>query len=207
MKKSIIAAGAASLAVAAMPVVGVFATDDLGPIVDNIQVTIDSACSVTATNSVNDYSVNMTNSQLKSDIGSTTMTVKCNDAKGWQLNAVGSGPAVDKTVLQAAAPSGSTSVGTDIATGTATSGATSNWAMKVTSDKAIAPFTGFASVPSSATPVAKDTVPTNNPDATTGLDKGVSVQTTYQVWISASQQAGTYTGQVTYTLVHPAATI
>lgn len=188
MKKKLIAAGAASLAVAAMPVVGVFAAT--GTVVtDTVEVTINSACTIDSTNATNSYSATMTNGQLKSDFGSTTMSISCNDAAGWHVTAVGSGAdATDKTAMNATAD------GTDIATGTATSGAASNWAMKVTGGTATG-FTTFSAVPGSATDVAKSTVSTSQSE----------IVTTYQVFISATQQADTYTGQVTYTLTHPAA--
>ena len=173
---------------AALPVVGVFAATGT-TVTDTVQVSISSACSITSTNAANTYSATMTNGQLKSDFGSTTMTIACNDAGGWHVTAVGSGAdATDKTAMNA------TGSGTDIATGTATSGATSNWAMKVSGTGATG-FTTFATVPSSATDVAKGTTSVS----------GGTLTTTYQVFISATQQADTYTGQVTYTLAHPAA--
>ena len=186
MKKLAIAG--ASVALAAMPVVGVFAATGT-TVTDTVQVTIDSACTITSTQAANTYSDTMTNGQLKSDFGSTEMTINCNDPAGWHITAVGSGAdATDKTAMNA------TGSGTDIATGTATSGAASNWAMKVTGTGATG-FTTFAAVPSSATNVATGS----------GSVSGAVLNTYYQVFISATQQADTYTGQVTYTLAHPAA--
>lgn len=193
MKKSIIVTGAASLAVAATPVVGVFAATGT-TVTDTVQVTINEACSITSTNASNTYSKTMTNSQLLSSddndgFGSTQMSISCNNAGGWHLTAVGSGAdSKDKTAMNA------TGSGTDIATGTATSGDTSNWAMKVTGGTAIESFLSYRSVPSSAIDAAKSTVSTS----------GSVVNTGYRVWISATQQADTYTGQVTYTLASPA---
>ena len=189
MLKSKIIAGTsiATLAAIAFPVAS-FATTGT-TVTDTVEVTINTACSITSTNLANTYSATMTNSQLKSDIGSTSMTVNCNDAAGWHVTAVGSGAdASDKTAMNA------TGSGTDIATGTATSGDTSNWAMKVTGTGATG-FTTFAAVPASATNVATGS----------GSVAGATLTTTYQVFISVTQQADTYTGQVTYTLAHPAA--
>lgn len=178
----------ASAVVAALPVAGVFAATGT-TLTDTVQVTIDSACLITSSQMANTYSDTMTNGQLKSDFGSTEMTINCNDASGWHVTAVGSGAdATDKTAMNA------TGAGTDIVTGTATSGATSNWAMKVTGSTATG-FTTFSAVPGSATDVAKSTVATS----------GSEIVTTYQVFVSATQQADTYTGQVTYTLLHPSA--
>lgn len=171
---------------ATLPTIGVFAATGT-TVTDTVEVTIDSACTITTTNLSNTYSATMTNGQLKSDFGSTNMTINCNDAGGWHLTAVGTGAdASDKTVMNA------TSTGTDIATGTATSGNTSNWAMKVTGTGATG-FTTFQPIPSVATNVAGDDNPVAN----------ATLNTTYQVFISSTQQADTYTGQVTYTLAHP----
>lgn len=186
MKKSIIVTGAASLAVAAMPMVGVFAVDGTA-VTDTVKVTIDSACTITTDSASNTYSDTMTNGQLKSNFGSTQMTINCNDHAGWYLTAVGSGADTnDKTAMNA------TGSGTDIATGTATSGDASNWAMQVTGTGATG-FTTFAKIPSSATNVATGAGPVSDGALTTK----------YQVFISDTQQADTYTGQVTYTLTHP----
>ncbi len=185
MKK--IAIAGTSVALAALPMAGVFAATGT-TVTDTVQVTINSSCLITTTNAANTYSATMTNGQLKSDFGSTSMSIACNDAGGWHVTAVGTG--ADATVKTAMNATGS---GTDIATGTATSGATSNWAMKVTGTGATG-FTSFAAVPSSATDVATQS----------GAVSGATLTTTYQVFISATQQADTYTGQVTYTLAHPA---
>ena len=192
MKKSILAvAGLAAVAGVVGPVAGAFAADGNLSTTDTVKVTIDSACSLTATGNTNAYTVTMTNSSLKSDIGSTTINIKCNDASGWNLTAVGAGEATDKTEMKAGDD------GTNIVTGKATSGANSNWAFKVTGDKAMTAYTSFAEIPSTAAKVAGDNSETN-------MTNGTNLTTTYQVWISATQEADTYTGKVTYTLSHPA---
>ena len=193
IKKKKLAVLGTSVVLAMLSVVGVSAADPddggdpFGTVVkDTVRVAINLACTITSTNAANTYSATMTNGQLKSDFGSTTMTINCNHAGGWQLIAAGSGAdASDKTAMNA------TGSGTDIATGTAISGATSNWAMKVTGDGADG-FTTFTAVPSSSI-------------VASGTDSvaGATLTTTYQVFISATQQADTYTGQVTYTLFHP----
>ena len=71
---------------AAFPVVGVFAASGT-TVTDTVQVTIEDSCTITTTNASNTYSATMTNNQLKSDLGSTSMTITCNDASGWHLTA------------------------------------------------------------------------------------------------------------------------
>ena len=58
MKKTLIA-GAASVALAAMPVLGVFAADTLTPITDTVTVTIDSACSLSGTGATPSATMNI----------------------------------------------------------------------------------------------------------------------------------------------------
>ena len=83
--------------------------------------------------------------------------------------------------------------GTDIASGPATSGATSNWAFKLSGTGVVAAYQSFTTVPASATKVA-----TSNAAASE-----VEIDTGYQVYISATQQADTYEGKVTYTVACP----
>ncbi len=204
MKKSLLTAGLASVAIAAMPVVGVFAASG-STVTDTVQVTINSACSITTSGNAGTgadagaftYTKTMTNGQLLNTedtdgFGSTAMTINCNDHGGWHVTAVGSGAdANDKTVMNAS------STGTDIATGTAISGATSNWAFKVTGAVGTTTsdyHTNYAAVPSTAQDVA----------VSASSSAGSVINTHYQVWISPAQEADTYTGQVTYTLAHPA---
>lgn len=192
MKKSLIATGAAAVALAAMPVLGAFAD-----VTDTVRITIDGACSVggstsTPTSGGVTLTETMTNGSLKTwDADGTNggkLIVSCNNASGWNVKAVGASTGGDNTVMVQSAS------GTPIATGTATSGPTSNWAFKVSGPGAVAAYTSFAAVPGSATKVASS----NNPGSEVEIDTG------YQVWVSATQEADTYTGKVTYTVAQGA---
>ena len=216
MKKSIIATGAASLALAAMPVVGVFAATS--NITDEIEITIAKECAIktTATDPTQgigdgtttsqQFSATMQNGELKVLGGSTgegaasgdssVIDVVCNDsatsgdATSWKLTAVGGDGTNASTVLDAATS------GTDIVTGTATSGTTSNWAMKVEGATGLdiqGGFDSFRAVPGTAAVVA-----------TGNGTKAGAFTASYQVYIGTSQEADTYTGHVTYTLTNPA---
>lgn len=192
MKKSLIATGAAAVALAAMPALGAFAD-----VTDTVVLTIQSACSVGQTSSTAGAGktiteTNAVNSHLYTydadGSAGGTLKVTCNDASGWNVKAVGSSTGSDKTVM---VPTGS---GTPIATGTAESGATSNWMFKVAGTGAVSGYTSWAAVPSTATKVA-----TSNTTVSEG-----TINTGYQVWVSATQQADTYTGSVTYTVAQGA---
>ena len=185
-------------------------------------ITVESTCSMTATvntahtatlvNGI--YSGSYTTNNTKpyeEGIGETTIQTFCNDQNGYAIYAIGfTNDTLGNTVLQGAGLSSTY----DIATGTATSGTAgndvSNWAMKVTAvasdaNNTYTPsiqngFSSFSAVPSSYTKVAKLDKAT---DAKAGTNLGSTIKTTYAAYISNTQPAGTYTGQVKYVLVHP----
>ena len=192
MKKSLIATGAAAVALAAMPVLGAFAD-----VTDTVRITINDSCSVggetATTGSGVTLTETMTNGSTKVwDANGTAggkLVVSCNDAGGWNITAVGTGAdATNKNYMNAA------TTGTDIATGEATSGAASNWAFKLAGTGVVSNYTSFRAVPASATKVATS----NDPGS------AVVINTGYQVYVSATQEADTYEGKVTYTVAQGA---
>ena len=177
-------------------------------VVDQINITVPVSCTISGTG-MNTHNAEIQNNTYTADIGATTLHAFCNDSAGFAVYAVGyTDNEFGKNVLTNATL-GSTY---DIATGTAESGNTSNWAMKL----AIAgdsgdttgtnvfsldnSFGGYHNVPAEYTKVAHKNSAT---DMTTGTG-GVKLTTTYAAFINKTQPAGTYTGQVKYTLVHPA---
>ncbi len=194
MKKSIIATGATAALLAAMPVLGAYAD-----VTDTVTITINGSCSVGGTTATTGAGVSlsetMTNGSLKTwDADGTAggkLVVSCNDANGWNVKAVGASTGSDNTVMVP------TSSGTPIATGTADSGATSNWAFKVSASDSgliVSPYNSYAAVPASAQKVASSGAAASS----------VQINTGYQVWVSATQEADTYTGKVTYTVAQGA---
>lgn len=195
MKKSLIATGAASLALAAMPVVGAFAA---GTVTDTVILTIQGSCSVggAAGSSSNTGKTieepNAVNNHLytydATAASGGTLKVSCNASNGWNVKAVGAGTGSSVTNMDA------TGSGTEIATGTTFSGGTSAWGFKLASGGTgvtVADGYGtFTAVPGTATKVASGTA---------AISEG-TIYTGYQVWVSATQQADTYTGKVTYTI-------
>lgn len=216
MKKSIIATGAASLALAAMPVVGVFAEPDAGSpsVVDNVTVVINESCTFQA-KSGTDTVVNPTDGSItrnfskNATLGSTVYLG--DEAQG------GSGAQGTAVTIEGVCNSdgGSTKTGTwtisalgsnsakmiktggtgagdpdNIPTGTATSGTDSAWAMKIVSSTT-GGFGSWKEVPSaSATPVHSGTAD----------GESFSFKPQYQVYVGTEQASGTYTGTVTYTI-------
>lgn len=94
MKKMLIATGVASLAVAAMPVVGVFAADDLD-VVDTIKVTVDSSCTFRAsgdgtldgTYTAHGSNGETVNPSISGGTNVHTFNVFCNNNKGYTVTA------------------------------------------------------------------------------------------------------------------------
>ena len=83
MKKTLIA-GAASLAFAATPVFGVFATNPAA-LTDTLQVTVAVSCTFSRTTGEGTYSKTMTANQLDTEFGSSTFTSHCNNGKGYTI--------------------------------------------------------------------------------------------------------------------------
>lgn len=189
---------------------------DNDSVVDEINITVPVSCTLSGTGQ-NSHNAEINNGQYNSAIGETTLKAFCNDNNGFAIYAIGFTDNEDGKNVLTNATLGSTY---DIETGTAITGNNSQWAMKlsiVTSPTPAYPiiiagstddaekeqgdpdFTTFQSVPDDYTLVAKRTSGTD-----TGTSaEGATLKSTYQAYISQAQPAGTYTGQVKYTLVHP----
>ena len=180
----------------------VSADDD--SVVDEINITVPVSCTLSGTG-MNTHNAEINNGQYNSAIGETTLKAFCNDNEGFAIYAIGyTDNEEGKNVLT------NSTLGSnyDIVTGTATSGNNSNWAMKLSTITSPTPtypiaiqnsFDAFHNVPNDYTLIAKRISGTD-----TGTSaEGSTLKTTYQAYISKTQPAGTYTGQVKYTLVHP----
>lgn len=186
MNKSIIATGATAVVLSAMPILGAFAD-----VTDTVILTINGSCSVGQSSATGGGGKTIeqtaTNNQKYTwDADGTqggTIKVTCNDSDGWQVKAVGSSAGSPVTAMAG------TNGGTSIATGTAESGATSNWMFKVAGIGTVDDYEAWAAIPATATVIA---------EGNAAISEG-AINTGYQVWVSATQPAGTYTGRVTYT--------
>ena len=177
-------------------------------VVDRAMIGVPPSCTMSGTG-MNSHNADIPNGTVNSAIGETNVNVFCNDDAGYAIYAIGYTDDTDgKTVLT----SSTLGSGSDIITGTATgpvgNNDVSNWAMKLSTQTSPTPaypvtiqnsFDSFHTVPSEYTLVAKRST---NTDAGTNAT-GSNFKTTYQAYISSEQLAGTYVGQVKYTLVHP----
>ena len=86
MKKLIIA-GSASLALAAMPMVGVFAADPAA-LTDTLKITVNESCTFEHKSGDGSYTHAMAANALNAEFGTSTFTSACNNGKGYDINAV-----------------------------------------------------------------------------------------------------------------------
>ena len=179
-----------------------YATSDNTDAVDDVSITVPVSCSMEGTG-MNSHNANIVNGTYQADIGSTTLKAFCNDEEGFAIYAIGfTDDEYGKTVLTNSTL-GSTY---DIATGTATSGSTSNWAMKLATNTSATyaltldnGFGSYSSVPATYTKVAHRDSGTDTGTSATGSE----LTSTYAAYMNQTQPAGTYSGKVKYTMVHP----
>ena len=206
----------------------VFADDT--SVVDELNITVPVSCTISGTG-MNTHNANINNGLYVPDIGSTTLHAFCNDNNGFAIYAAGyTGNEVGGTnsnKLVGTTASNNATIESGIAT-IAGDPDVSNWAMKLTMtqdsgdtstdnaftiDSALnealpsqaesgatqAPFSNYHVVPNEYVKVAHKNSGTDMTE-TTG---GAKLTTTYAAYISKTQPADTYSGQVIYTLVHP----
>ncbi len=187
-----------------------FVSADNDSVVDEINITVPISCTLSGAG-MNTHNANIVNGTYTADIGTTTLKAFCNDNNGFAIYAAGyTGNEIGGTNSNKLVGTSASSNAT-IDTGTATSAGnpdTSNWAMKLTTPSSPTPtypitldngFGSYSAVPNTYTKVA-------HRDSSTDIGtnaEGATLTTTYAAYISKTQPADTYTGQVIYTLVHP----
>ena len=198
MKKSIIAAGAASVALAAMPIVSTFATTTVGPVNDAITAVIDNGCTISDSTEDKHVNINVTPGSVATTSAAASISVICNNSS-WHIQAAGAGTGGSATnvLFNAGDDSESTTDDSEIATGTATEGTTSNWAFNIanpslpTNVTKATGYTSWAAIPASATNIIDGAAPAT-----------VTINTQYRVYAKTGEVPGTYTGKVAYTVVY-----
>lgn len=193
-------------------------------VMDQINITVPISCTMSGTG-MNTHNAEILNGDYASNIGETIIKAFCNDNNGFAIYAIGyTDDIYGKNVL-----TDSTLDSTyDIITGTAMAPVggndVSNWAMKLSTLSSPAPtypliiagstddidkeqgdldYSMFQEVPNNYTKVAYRKFATDINPSGQDTAEGSTLKTTYQAYISRAQPAGTYVGQVKYTLVHP----
>ena len=191
--------------------------------VSTASITIDESCTMFGTTNTAHTAdlVNGTYSgtNYPNGIGQTTLKVFCNDSNGFAIYAIGyTNDEYGNNKLHWSGATSTSDITNDINTGIYSSGATtSSWSMKLsavagtyaaTIDDGVSAnnnstdnFTNWHIVPTEYKRVAYRTSGTDLNTNNNGT--GSSITTTYDAYVSATQPAGTYVGQVKYTLVHP----
>ena len=184
MKKALIA-GAASVALAAMPLVGVFADGDITTMTDTLNITVNPTCTFQVASgheSVDEsFSATMTASEVKTFTASAAK-IYCNQYNGYKVSAT-------FTSLNGKVTGTETSNGNSITykPNAAAAADDGKWSAAISGDGitgTIYPASGSYIIEQSA----------NTPAA------GHSFQAVYTVGAASDQAAGTYTGTATYTL-------
>ena len=180
---------------------------------DNLAISVPSSCTLSSL--INgEHSKSILNGTYESGIGQSIITTYCNDRNGYVVYAIGSSNnELGNNKLISNINDNTNNY--DIASGTATSGTTSNWAMKLSTSDIDSSIinTNVGDDTPTIEPEYKDQyaiVPTtwtkvlSKPSGTVASTTGSSFTTTYATYISTTQPAGTYLGQVRYLLAHPA---
>ena len=193
MKKALIA-GAASVALAAMPIAGVFAAD-ITTVTDTLQITVDAACSinaVTATAGSDDttYSATVLNGAVAAFNNSSahTFSVVCNNNAGWKVTA--------GTPNDLSGSAGNIHVIDYQAVATPSTGAEGVWTATVTGDSVPATAEGNGIADASGHIKTAGGIIATEAASTDGS----SFTVTYGGYVGAETAADTYTGTITYTL-------
>ena len=171
----------------------------------NVSVTVNSACTLyggpngTETSGSSIYSATI-DPGTSAEINGSKLTTICNDPNGYSLYAIGYSNDAYTTPTNTQMI-GSGGIG-NINTGTSGTSA-SWWAMKINLVSGSNPtimnnFNNYHVVPQTYTQIAKYESATTSSSST-----GAQAQVKYNVYISSGQTAGTYTGKVKYTMVHP----
>lgn len=162
----------------------------------NASVTVSAACSF-RTNGSGEYAGILANNASIEVAGSTFSTI-CNDSGGYAIYAVGYGNNTlgNTDLIFNNDPSSSNNITTNSTSATSTS----YWQMKLTAGAKNQPvlengYGNYSVVPSTYTKVASY--------ASAGTGTAQTVAATYKAAASSTQPAGTYTGAVKYTMVHP----
>ena len=173
-----------------------------GSSTDTLSFNISSSCTLSSVVD-SSHTAELINGTYVSGIGQTTITTLCNDGNGYSIYANGYSNNEEGNNKLVNTENSNFNIVSSIAQ----SGTTSNWAMSLNNlidDPSLTPPTienaynnTYGIVPNEWTKVA------SLPSRATDMIKGSSFTTTYAVYTSSSQYAGTYNGQVKYMLVHP----
>ena len=181
--------------------------------VDNVSFDLKVSCTISS-NVTSAHTAEINGGQHKTEVGETKVSTYCNDNNGYNIYAIGSSNNTDGNTDLVV---NGLSSDYNIKTGIYSSGSTiSSWGMKLTAGTGtgaggaeVTPpiinngYDSYNAVPNVYTLVASRPSGTNmdmdaNPDVT-----GSYFTTTYDIYASSVQPAGSYEGKVKYIMTHP----
>ena len=180
----------------------VIATTSSSP--KNAVVTVGASCSMDSTVS-SAHTATIAPGGYNKEIGLTNVAITCNDNGGYAIYAIGFGDDTLGNNVLHSTTTGTTDIntGNDFASATGSySSNTSQWAMQVNNVSGssiptiVNNFDSLSLVPTTYTKVAEY-------NAATTASSTSAITTKYGAYIAIGHPAGTYTGKVKYTLVHP----
>ncbi|MBQ8156409.1 hypothetical protein IJ101_01335 [Candidatus Saccharibacteria bacterium] len=170
----------------------------------NAVVTVGASCSMDSTVS-SAHTATIAPGGYNKEIGLTNVAITCNDNGGYAIYAIGFGDDTLGNNVLHSTTTGTTDIntGNDFASATGSySSNTSQWAMQVNNVSGssiptiVNNFDSLSLVPTTYTKVAEY-------NAATTASSTSAITTKYGAYIAIGHPAGTYTGKVKYTLVHP----
>ena len=186
---------------------------------DNITLRLSTSCTISSS-VISEHSIDLNGGQYGANIGNTKVNAYCNDNNGYSIYAIGSSGNVDGNTDLISDINNSYNIHTGIYDENSSSSLTaSSWSMKLiagtgtgidstTGDTVnVTPptirnnYDNYNIVPNIYTLVASRASGTNMTTDTT--TSGSYFNTTYSIYASSVQPAGTYTGRVKYLMVHP----
>ena len=196
MKKSLIATGAASLALAAMPMAGVFAADT--SVTDTIQITVNSACTIAESSTTDGldnkdttYADTVANGAETTFNGTHTGThafhVSCNAPGGWSFSATPSN--LTGYTDSGKGTSNSDSINFAASGSYVSTGAAGDWTATITAPAGI-------TVTQPATAGVANTIISE----TGAQAANVEITAAYKAYVGTETSAGFYEGTIAYTL-------
>ena len=162
-------------------------------VVTPVDITVPVSCSLSAGGG--SYNVTIANG-TSDTVVANNITTSCNDTSGYAIYAIGFSN--NKYASDASGNNNDmiSSQNSSYNIQTNGTGTNSNWKMKlesITNASIENSFTSYQNIPATYTKVASyNTIVTTS-----------TIKPTYQIYVGPDQQAGTYTGKVKYTLVHP----
>ena len=191
---------------------------------DNLTLTLSTSCTIRS-DVEEAHNASLHGGQYEDEIGSTKINAYCNDNNGYSIYAVGSSGDIDgNTDLISSLNNNNYNIHTGIYDSSSiTASSPSTWSMKLTagigtgidsssgSSITTTPptirngYDNYSLVPSVYTLVASRDSKTDMSTDTNAT--GSYFTTTYDIYASSTQQAGTYTGKVKYLMVHPQSNI